>query len=74
MLCGYTKMKQSEFKNRLKKKMTFKNFLTLLHIAKGCADEGLVIKDIDVGDFIYLDMFNNETDEFFDELDKELIL
>lgn len=74
MLCGYTKMKQSEFKNRLKKKMTFKNFLTLLHIAKGCADEGLVINDIDVGDFIYLDMFNNETDEFFDELDKELIL
>ena len=74
MLCGYTKMKQSEFKNRLKKKMTFKNFLTLLHIAKGCADEGLVINDIDVGDFIYLEMFNNETDEFFDELDKELIL
>ena len=74
MLCGYTKMKQSEFKNRLKKKMTFKNFLTLLHIAKGCADEGLVINDIDVGDFIYLDMFNNATDEFFDELDKELIL
>ena len=67
-------MKQSEFKNRLKKKMTFKNFLTLLHIAKVCADEGLVINGIDVGDFIYLDMFNNETDEFFDELDKELIL
>lgn len=67
-------MKQSEFKNRLKKKMTFKNFLTLLHIAKGCADGGLVINDIDVGDFIYLGMFNNETDEFFAELDKELIL
>lgn len=67
-------MEQSEFKNRLKKKMTFKNFLTLLHIAKGCADEGLVINGIDVGDFIYLEMFNNETDEFFDELDKELIL
>ena len=67
-------MKQKEFENRLKKKMTFKNFLTLLHIAKGCADEGLVINNIDVEEFIYLDMFNNETDEFFDELDKDFIL
>lgn len=36
-------MKQKEFENRLKNKMTFKNFLTLLHIAKGCADEGSVL-------------------------------
>ena len=47
-------MKQKDFKNRLKNKMTFKNFLILLHIAKGCADEGLVINSIDVGDFIYI--------------------
>ena len=67
-------MKQSEFKNRIKKKMTFKNFLILLHIAKGCADEGLVINNIDVGDFIYLDMFNGESDEFFDEFEKDLII
>lgn len=67
-------MKQKEFENRLKKKMTFKNFLILLHIAKGCADEGLVINSIDVGDFIYLDMFNGESDEFWDEFEKDFIL
>lgn len=67
-------MKQQEFKNRLKKKMTFKNFMVLLQIAKGCADEGLIINGIDVGDFIYLDMFNNESDEFFDEFEKDFII
>lgn len=67
-------MKQKEFENRLKKKMTFKNFLTLLHIAKGCADEGLIINSIDVGDFIYLDLFNGESDEFWDEFEKDFIL
>lgn len=67
-------MKQKEFENRLKKKMTFKNFLILLHIAKGCADDGFVINSIDVGDFIYLDMFNGESDEFWDEFEKDFIL
>lgn len=67
-------MKQSEFKNRLKKKMTFKNFIVLLQIAKGCANEGLIINGIDAGDFIYLDMFNNESDEFFDEFEKDFII
>ena len=67
-------MKQKEFENRLKKKMTFKNFLILLHIAKGCADDGFVINGIDVGDFIYLDMFNGESDEFWDEFEKDFIL
>lgn len=67
-------MKQSEFKNRLKKKMTFKNFMVLLHIAKGCADEGLIINGIDVGDFVYIDMFNGESDEFFDEFEKDFII
>ena len=67
-------MKQKEFKNRLKKKMTFKNFMVLLQIAKGCADEGLVINGIDVGDFIYLDMFNGESDEFWDEFEKDFII
>lgn len=67
-------MKQSEFKNRLKKKMTFKNFIVLLQIAKGCADEGLIINNIDVGDFVYIDMFNDESDEFFDEFEKDFII
>jgi len=67
-------MKQKEFQNRLKNKMTFKNFLTLLHIAKGCADEGLIINNIDVGDFIYLDLFNGESEEFWDEFEKDFIL
>lgn len=67
-------MEQKEFKNRLRNKMTFKNFLILLHIAKGCADEGLVINSIDVGDFIYLDMFSGESDEFWDEFEKDFIL
>ena len=67
-------MKQQEFKNRLKKKMTFKNFMVLLQIAKGCADEGLIINNIDVGDFVYIDMFNDESDEFFDEFEKDFIL
>lgn len=67
-------MKQSEFKSILKKKMTFKNFIVLLQIAKGCAYEGLIINGIDVGDFIYLDMFNNESDEFFDEFEKDFII
>lgn len=66
-------MKQQEFKNRLKKKMTFKNFMVLLQIAKGCTDEGLIINGIDVGDFIYLDMFNGESEEFFDEFEKDFI-
>lgn len=64
-------MNQKEFENRLKKKMTFKNFLTLLNIAKGCADDGLVINCIDVTDFIYLDMFNDESEEFFDKFQKD---
>ena len=67
-------MKQKEFKNRLKKKMTFKNFMVLLQIAKGCEDEGLVINGIDVGDFIYIDMFNGESDEFWDEFEKDFII
>lgn len=67
-------MKQKEFENRLKKKMTFKNFLTLLNIAKGCANEGLVINGIDVGDFVYLDMFNGESEEFWDVFEKDFIL
>ena len=67
-------MKQKEFENRLKKKMTFKNFLILLHIAKGCANEGLIINEIDVGDFVYLDMFNGESEEFFDKFEKDFIL
>ena len=67
-------MKQSEFKNRIKKKMTFKNFIVLLQIAKGCADEGLIINNIDVGDFIYLDMFNGESDVLFDEFEKDFII
>jgi len=67
-------MKQQEFKNRLKKKMTFKNFMVLLQIAKGCADEGLIINGIDVGDFVYIDMFNDESDEFFDEFEKDFII
>lgn len=67
-------MKQSEFKNRLKKKMTFKNFLILLQIAKGCANEGFIINGIDVGDFIYLDLFNGESEEFWDEFEKDFIL
>lgn len=67
-------MKQKEFENRLKKKMTFKNFLTLLNIAKGCAEEGLVINSIDVADFVYLDMFNGESEEFWDEFEKDFIL
>jgi len=67
-------MKQSEFKNRLKKKMTFKNFMILLQIAKSCAYEGLIINGIDVGDFIYLDMFNGESDEFWDEFEKDFII
>lgn len=67
-------MKQKEFENRLKKKMTFKNFLTLLNIAKGCAHEGLVINGIDVEDVIYLGMFNDESEEFFDEFEKDFIL
>lgn len=54
--------------------MTFKNFLTLLHIAKGCADDGLIINSIDVGDFIYLDLFNGESEEFWDEFEKDFIL
>lgn len=54
--------------------MTFKNFMVLLQIAKGCADEGLIINNIDIGDFIYLDMFNNESDEFFDEFEKDFII
>lgn len=67
-------MKQKEFENRLKKKMTFKNFLTLLNIAKGCANEGLVINGIDVEDFVYLDMFNGESEEFWDVFEKDFIL
>ena len=67
-------MKQKEFKNRLKNKMTFKNFLILLHIAKGCANDGLIINGIDVGDFIYLDLLNSESEEFFDEFEKDFIL
>lgn len=67
-------MKQKEFENRLKKKMTFKNFLALLHIAKGCANEGFVINGIDVGDFIYIDLFNGESEEFWDEFEKDFIL
>ena len=67
-------MKQKEFENRLKKKMTFKNFLILLHIAKGCANEGLIINGIDVGDFVYLDMLNGENEEFWDEFEKDFIL
>lgn len=67
-------MKQNEFKNRLKNKMTFKNFLILLQIAKGCANDGLIINGIDVGDFIYLDLLNGESEEFFDEFEKDFIL
>lgn len=67
-------MKQSEFKNRLKKKMTIKNFMVLLQIAKGCANDGLIINGIDVGEFVYLDLFKNESDEFFDEFEKDFIV
>lgn len=67
-------MNQKEFKNRLKNKMTFRNFMVLLHIAKGCANEGLIINGIDVGDFVYLDMFNGESEEFWDEFEEDFIL
>lgn len=67
-------MKQKEFEKRLKNKMTFKNFLILLQIAKGCANDGLIINGIDVGDFIYLDLLNGESEEFFDEFEKDFIL
>ena len=67
-------MKQKDFKNRIKNKMTFTNFLILLHIAKGCANDGLIINGIDVGDFIYLDLLNGESEEFFDEFEKDFIL
>ena len=54
--------------------MTFKNFLTLLNIAKGCSNDGLIINGIDVGGFIYLNMLNGESEEFFDEFEKDFIL
>lgn len=30
--------------------------------------------NIDAGDFIYLDMFNGESDEFWNEFEKDFIL
>lgn len=67
-------MIQKEYKKLLKSKMTFKNFLVLLQIAKAAADEGFILNGIDVGDFLYLDMFKDMSDEFYDEFEKEDVL
>ena len=67
-------MEQKDFKSRLKNKMTFKNFLVLLQIAKAAADEGFILNGINVGDFLYLDMFKDMSDEFYNEFEKDFIL
>ena len=67
-------MTQKEYNKQLvsaKNNMTLKNFKKLINIVTWCAMQGLVINDIDVGDLIYLEIFKNKSEDFWDKFEKE---